>query len=724
MHHEMVRRFWLSAAGLLLALANLPAVADAQTIATYQLGTGSITFGLALPQGAASSGVKVGSLVTQTDVKTRWRDGSVRFAVVSASIQNAGSFPITAAPAVSTTFTPTWPNISFELNIGGTTFTASPGAFSANDVWLSGPVVRESRVVSRPSSGGSQHPLLEVVFDIRSYASGAHRIDVTVQNVRDSAAMDKIAITSAALKVNNATVWSHGAVTSYSMTRWRVVRWYGGSEASIIPDFEPAFQSAVLPRVLPNVATQSYDVTGPQYDLMGGRDSAGQFKFGEMSPDMGTSGGRPEIGPLAYWEAVYIVHRTANQRAAVLRNADLTGAWSNHLSEPNGNMIKLGDPGYDASTWWWDTRSAAGSRPLAAVNAPTNWLGAREGLSAETDTGAAGVASQYNNEHVPAPMFVAYLISGDRYYLDQAKYWGVKAVTSAVPWWLEPDPLNFPGWKQGRQGASGVDRILDVYGMTREFAWPLRLAAYAAWMIPDTDRDKSYFMETVQSNLNHTGEYLDMWVRLGYGGAMGAIGGAESPNWSTTRGGVQTGRLSSIWRLNYTVYVVDWCTRQGLWNINGSVDAFVNRVVNMSVLMNVQNAAFLTGESGLSAPYYPIFNTMSGGRFNKWFNTFAEVKEYNETYAYADDRVGNPNWDPKQPETGYYNVDEHVVLQIAVRRGIASAQLAASRLAKVPGHSADLASRAGFAISFSGDPLPPASLNTPPAPPINVRVVQ
>jgi hypothetical protein len=723
MNYETVKKLWLTAAVLTAAIAILPATAGAQTIATYQFGTGAITFGMALPQGTTSGGVQVGSLITQTDVKTRWRDGSVRFAVVSATIQNGGSYPITPAAAASNTFTPTWPNISFELNIGGTTFTASPGAFSANDVWLSGPVVRESRVVSRPSSGGSQHPLLEVVFDIRSYASGAHRIDVTVQNVRDSVAMDKVAITSAALKVNNATVWTHGAVTSYSMTRWRVVQWYGGKEASIVPDFEPAFQAAALPRVLSTVANTTYDLSGANYDVMCGINASGVFLFGEMQPDMGSPGGRGELAPLTFWEASYLVHKTANQRQTVLRNGDLTGCWSMHLSKPDGTMIKLGDPGYDASSWWWDTRTSAGNRPLVPLDIDTGYRGARMGLSSKSDTGALGVPSQYNAEHVPAPMYVPYLISGDRYYVDQAKYWGTKAILTVLPYWVEPDPLNFPGWKRGRQGASGVDRILDEYGMTREFGQPLRVVAYAAWMIPDADSDKRYFIDTVQTNLVHIGAYLDYWVDHKYGGALGSIGGSETPvSWAFTRGGVETGRKTSMWRMHYVAYTVDWITRQAdLWTISSSVNTFVDRLVGLVVKMNLQNPGYLTGQSGLSYNYTPIFNTMSGGVFNKWFDTFAEVKQYNETYPYTDGAPGNPEWNPNQPETGYYNVYEHADIQMAIRRGVPGAQEAAARLAQVQGHAADLAARAGFAITYSGERLAPTSAAAPSSP-TNVRI--
>ena len=194
--------------------------------------------------------------------------------------------------------------------INGATWTATPGAFSATSGWLNGPVARETRVTARPTNGTTQHPQLEVVFDVRSYAAGAHRIDVTVQNVRDAVSMDKVAATSVSLIVNGGTVWTHGAVTTYSMTRWRHVEWASGREASITPDFEPTYVAGALPRVISSVVNTSYDLARPNYDLMGGRPASGYpaFAYGEMNPDMAAGGGRPEIGAMNWWEAVYLAH--------------------------------------------------------------------------------------------------------------------------------------------------------------------------------------------------------------------------------------------------------------------------------------------------------------------------------------------------------------------------------------------------------------------------------
>src|SRR4029078_4177803 len=152
---------------LILAITTA-AVADAQTaIGTIGLTPGWATFGQAVPQGAAPSGLQVGSLLTQTDVKTRWPDGSIRFAVVTVNVLTAGSYAITAAPVASGAFTPALPTASVALTIGTVNYTAALPSTSSTDLWLSGALAYEGRTVIAPvsSADGSAHPFLRVIFD-------------------------------------------------------------------------------------------------------------------------------------------------------------------------------------------------------------------------------------------------------------------------------------------------------------------------------------------------------------------------------------------------------------------------------------------------------------------------------------------------------------------------------------------------------------------------------
>src|SRR5262245_57080276 len=77
-----------------------------QGLANVGLTAGWATFGQALPPGAAYDGLQIGTLQTQTDVKTRWPDGSIRFAVLSARVPLAGDYDVHAAAAEPGRFAP------------------------------------------------------------------------------------------------------------------------------------------------------------------------------------------------------------------------------------------------------------------------------------------------------------------------------------------------------------------------------------------------------------------------------------------------------------------------------------------------------------------------------------------------------------------------------------------------------------------------------------------
>src|SRR5262249_47140791 len=79
------KRLWLPAAVAAVLFVGFIGLVRAQTtsIAVYQFGPGWATFGLALPPGAVPDtfGVSVGGFPTQTDIKTKWPDKSIRYAV-------------------------------------------------------------------------------------------------------------------------------------------------------------------------------------------------------------------------------------------------------------------------------------------------------------------------------------------------------------------------------------------------------------------------------------------------------------------------------------------------------------------------------------------------------------------------------------------------------------------------------------------------------------------
>src|SRR6185503_12665251 len=211
------------AALAVLALGASALSAQTTPIATVGLTTGWATFGQAVPRGMAPSALKVGTLATQTDIKSRWADGSIKFALVTANVPASGSFPITAAAA---------------LTIGGVVYVATLPSTPSTDLWMSGPLAYEGRSVVTPAAG-TAHPFLRVNFDTRIYSDGKGRVDVSVENVLDKTGATTVTY-DVSIVVNGLTVYTKAAVQHYYLTRWRKTFAIGGTALSqITPDFTP-----------------------------------------------------------------------------------------------------------------------------------------------------------------------------------------------------------------------------------------------------------------------------------------------------------------------------------------------------------------------------------------------------------------------------------------------------------------------------------------------------
>jgi hypothetical protein len=662
---------------MMLALAPRAEAA----LATYRLTAGSATFGLALPQGAATPGVTVGTLQTQTDVKTRWPDGSIRFAVVSVQVPSTGNYDIEPSTATQGSHTPAWPTASVNFTINGQVYTAPLPAFNGNDSWLNGPVAREARAIVSPALGGTPHPLLQVIYDVRSYAAGGHRIDVTVQNVKDIAAGDQVTY-DVSVTVGNSTVWSKSGVTQYYLTRWRKAFSAGGLVQSLVtPDFEPFHAAKALPRFLQSVENKFYDTNTADFDIL---------KYGTMAPYMMTPGGRAEIGPYPFWVAQYVIHKGQSQLDVMLKHGDMAGSWSMNITEPDGtSVISLQNyPGY-----WLDGRATRGHP--GGAEAPRAYDGKIRGVAPDP--------SSPDNQHLPSLTYVPYLVTGDRYYIDQSKLWAAWSLIYTYPGDSMSNGVDF-----GRHGGDGI----LVQNGTRGMAWPLRNLVDTAAYLPDNDPAKPYLASRLQKNL----DWLEWYATNRLEGPLDFVfwdrgnGTGQGANWYDV----------SIWQQAYLAWAVDHAKEQGF----GPADNFRNRCIKTQVLFLTSGSAGYPPQYG--APYYPRVARKVDGVVQHFAN-MAEVFYYNHGdgsgYAANDTQPGHRL---PQPINGYYGPEARLLLTMGVREGIPGAVNALNWLMSYTDGGggtvlADVNRRSGFAVAVPGSSTTP--VGTPPGPPRNLRII-
>ena len=98
-----------------------------------------------------------------------------------------------------------------------------------------------------------------------------------------------------------------------------------------------------------------------------------------------------------------------------------------------------------------------------------------------------GLAVAAENAHQPSLAFVPYLVTGDRYFLDEMKYWA----NFCLLWTFQDSHSNQRGGSEGLLAPNEV----------RGIAWALRNLADAAAYVPDNDEMRAYFRQKVVNNL-------------------------------------------------------------------------------------------------------------------------------------------------------------------------------------------------------------------------------
>jgi Big-like domain-containing protein/chitobiase/beta-hexosaminidase-like protein len=450
--------------------------AQSAPVATVRLTPGWTTFGQALPRGAATGGLQVGMLATQTDVKTTWPDGSIRFAIVSVKPATAGVFAMTPAAQPAGGFAPAVPAASVILTIGGVAYTAALPTAPGPDVWLSGPLVSEWRSTVAPvsSADGHAHAFLRVIFDARMYCDGAARVDVTVENTLDTVGAATLTY-DAAITVDGAPAFTQRAVQHPYLTRWRKTFAVGSTAfGSATPDLAAFTRANAIPRYLSSIGSNVMDT--------GAIEHVGILRYGAADPFTSDRSSRAEQAPLPDWTARYLVHADPAQRTLVLANGDLSGSWPIHVREAEaGGRRGVGTGRFlsldERPDFWLDER--AQSAGLDAVQGtPLPRIDAIDAPTAMRGRVFPDIARQ------PSLAFVPYLLTGDRYYADEMAFWANYGMMRLSP-------------VEGFRSTESAPLANELRG----FGWALRNLADAAAFYPESSAVNGYLSRRLIATL-------------------------------------------------------------------------------------------------------------------------------------------------------------------------------------------------------------------------------
>jgi hypothetical protein len=534
--------------------------AAAPSIASVDLTSGWVTFGQVVPKGLAASALSVGGLPTQTDVKTRWDDNSIKFAVVTVHADSAGTYDVTAAEPAGEPFVPQIPVAAVNLTIGGIVYTAALPHEESVDQWLAGPLAHEGRSIVAPSASGVPHPFLRVIFDTRVYNDASHssRVDVTVENVLNKSGATTV-LYDVSIVVGGVERFARSSVRHFYLTRWRQSFESGGPFGSVTPDLAAFNKTGAIPPYLPLVNNHVDVADGPEFDLLGP---------GAVYSDMSAHGGRAELAPYPDWIGRYLAHRDPNQRAFVLTSGDLAGSWPVHVREPEDAAPALSGVGSgrfvsldQRPTLWFDERAEENAfdyvRGLPLPIREYSFVCSEHPV--EDETGCRPVPENLtrlipDNAHQPALAYVPYLLTGDRYYADEMVFWADYGMLR-----------TYPG--DGVRGATGILQNNEV----RAFGWALRNLVDAAAYAPESSV-RSYLQNKVAANLQWLDEYAGSRIGAANGNPLGIL-------WTDMRSEIG---YVSLWEQTYLAYAIDRANRQG----------FAGGLIHRDAIANLQLQLF------------------------------------------------------------------------------------------------------------------------------------
>ncbi|MFU8858239.1 MAG: hypothetical protein ACNA8S_14695 [Deferrisomatales bacterium] len=333
----------------------------------------------------------------QLVVKRTWNDGSVKHAIVSGRVETTANTPLAinvyseGTPPSGRILTPediaaAAPSASVECGAIGTVDLA-PLLSAPMRTWISGPEMVEAHY----QGNVGLDPTLSVWFHVRLYADGELWVRAIVQNGA-LGGTNEMKEYVPRVTIGGAVVYDNGgdAIIHYARARWSVDGWVG------IPD--PAITVAHDTRYLMRTKLV------PNYWKMGPSEAALDAQFqthlpmqnGGWTRSMGAAGFQEQIGLLPRWDALYL-NSGGDARAyrAVLANAEALNSYPIVWSDKDTKSPIV------LSSWGlWTVFGSRGGGATAVSAGPLGWDVAHHGSGG----------------------YLAYLITGDYYYLETMQY--------------------------------------------------------------------------------------------------------------------------------------------------------------------------------------------------------------------------------------------------------------------------------------------------------------
>ena len=416
---------------------------------------------------------------TQCDVKNRWPDGSVKFAILAAVVPSVGiSVAVQFVNATTGNNTPSdlsavaaWDaRIVLTNPVFGAAVHASAremldaGKYS---LWTSGPIAQTYLVADRSALrafdiGWSSHRAFHPWFVVTVWPGLGRVYTRYVGEIANTEAMEAQNYTLD-LTVGEDWIYTQYNIAHLPGTRWSKTAWHGGTpepKVNLYHNIAYLAQTGLVPRYDPAVAIPASTSEAHYADWLTTNRAIGGA--GWWQPAMPTTGGRKDIGLNPQWNVSALLSGDWRDREIMLGQAELAGWWKRNIREGDpakansGRTIHCGTRG---TYWFLDSRgspTAADAVTVIDAGAPNGW---------QSDVG-----------HHPDPFSLPYIMTGDPYWLDSLEMWhGCNSL------------ITNPGYRNYNHMTCYGD------GQVRSMAWMYRTMFSAAALLPDADPLRAAF---------------------------------------------------------------------------------------------------------------------------------------------------------------------------------------------------------------------------------------
>ena len=414
------------------------------------------------------------ALPAQLDVRARHADGSIRHALVTLVLPVGAEAEARelavgfrdGAPEAPEPFAFTAREAARPLRLeladeGGVVWSSevalpaagAPFEAAGTATLLDGPLAKEHELHRVPrDADGRPHPGVDVFWRLREFSGEASlRVALVVETTRLTGGRPRSRWKFGGLRVlhGEAELFASQPFEMLDRTRLRLISWTGEplDRLERRPELAYLERGGFVPRYRPEVGP-GRALERAEKNYRRGADAFLPLAPGVIHAHMPGTGDRPDIGPYPGWALAWL-HTGAGwlYRAQLHADGNGGGSFPMHLRRsPEAAGVR-----YDE-----DRRAIEARYELKLPH------------RRETEAG-----TEPDRAHAPSLGYLSYLVTGDRFYAEEASFW---ASYQLAQW----------PWKG-----------LSVDAPERMQAWGLRHVVDAAFALPDDDPLKGYFERAV-----------------------------------------------------------------------------------------------------------------------------------------------------------------------------------------------------------------------------------